>query len=751
MNNLLQLKGQLTSISNKSSFGPLSMPPNKTVSCRDIQRLAKQIKDVIGYWENGRTEIEGTLISVHYNTVVAKSNRLRALLKVGNNAPSENICGAKFERVNGKICHVFTYYVSLEVLKNAVNQLEITERIIQENFSSGEIKSEDFNTISSNKQRIDLLPFSKTNFLSIILDVYYVRKFAVEEVFLDVRENMLVTVYQTNVETKELLSRFGITIHNDKMLNDTTLLLEKEEYQRLAERAPYLISMGIKDFAKLADDCLEEQREQEQRERLIPPPADEPVIGVIDTHFNKEVYFHEWVEYENRLDENIELTARDYEHGTAVSSIIVDGPKGNPHLEDNCERFRVKHFGVATAGGFSSFSILKSIRQIVAENRQIKVWNLSLGSAYEIQGSSISPEGAELDKIQNEYDVIFIVAGTNKSSDSSFNQEKIGAPADSLNSIVVNSVTFNNESASYTRKGPVLSFFYKPDVSYYGGDGARQREKIVVCCDNNGARYVQGTSFAAPWVTRKVAFLIYKMGLSREIAKALLIDASARWDRKDDISFSIGYGIVPKKIDDIITTSDDEIRFIISGQAKDYETYTYELPVPLIQEKYPFWARATLTYFPDCNRNQGVDYTNTELDIKFGRVTPDRKIKAIDNNKQTDEDFHGLYEEDARRFYRKWDNVKYICEDINKRPVPRAKISDAGLWGLNVKSKERLSSMGRSRLNFGIVVTLKEMFGENRYSHFVQLCQARGWLVRELSVQNQIDIYTQAEQEIIFE
>lgn len=43
------------------------------------------------------------------------------------------------------------------------------------------------------------------------------------------------------------------------------------------------------------------------------------------------------------------------------------------------------------------------------------------------------------------------------------------------------------------------------------------------------------------------------------------------------------------------------------------------------------------------------------------------------------------------------------------------------------------------------------MFGENRYSHFVQLCQARGWLVRELSVQNQIDIYTQAEQEIIFE
>lgn len=748
MNNLLQLKGQLTSISNKSGFGPLSMPPNKTVSCRDIQQLITQLEGVIAYWEDGRTEIGGTLISVYYNTVVAKSNRLRAILKVGNKNPSENICGAKFERNNGKLCHVFTHYVPLAVLKNTVEQLEIAARIIQENFPSSEITSEDFNAISLNRKRIDLLSFSKTNFLNIVLDVYYVRKFAVQEVSLDVRENMLVTIYQTNVETKELLSRFGITIHNDKMLNDTTLLLEKEEYQRLAEKAPYLISMEVRDFARLSDDYLEEQREQEQREHLIPSPADEPVIGVIDTHFNEEVYFHEWVEYVNTLDENIELKARDYFHGTAVTSIIVDGPRGNPKLEDNCGRFRVKHFGVATADGFSSFSILKSIRQIVAENRQIKVWNLSLGAEHEIQESSISPEGAELDKIQNEFDVIFIVAGTNKTA---LNQKRIGAPADSLNSIVVNSVTFENESASYTRKGPVLSFFYKPDVSYYGGDGVRYNEKIIVCVDNNGGVPVTGTSFAAPWITRKVAFLIYKMGLSREVAKALLIDAAANWNRRDDISFSIGYGIVPKKIDDIISTPDDEIRFIITGQAKDYETYTYELPVPLVQEKYPYWARATLTYFPDCNRNQGVDYTSTELDIKFGRVDSKSKIKAIDNNKQTDEDFHGLYEEDARRFYRKWDNVKYICEDTNKRPVPRAKISNVGLWGLNVKSKERLSSMGRSHLNFGVVITLKEMSGVNRYSHFVQLCQARGWLVRELSVQNQIDIYTQAEQEINFE
>ena len=36
---------------------------------------------------------------------------------------------------------------------------------------------------------------------------------------------------------------------------------------------------------------------------------------------------------------------------------------------------------------------------------------------------------------------------------------KIGSPADSLNSLVVNAVDFRGKSASYTRVGPVLSFF----------------------------------------------------------------------------------------------------------------------------------------------------------------------------------------------------------------------------------------------------------------------------------------------------
>ncbi|MFX3816638.1 serine protease, partial [Streptococcus suis] len=76
---------------------------------------------------------------------------------------------------------------------------------------------------------------------------------------------------------------------------------------------------------------------------------------------------------------------------------------------------------------------------IVAENRELKVWNLSLGSALEIHKDYISNEAAILDKIQYDYDVIFFVAGTNKPSDSN-RPMLIGAPADSKNSLIFNSV-----------------------------------------------------------------------------------------------------------------------------------------------------------------------------------------------------------------------------------------------------------------------------------------------------------------------
>ena len=755
MNNILQLKGRFEQRSNSSKPGSSKLPKGKSVSSLHLTELSGQLKRILQYWEKNR-DISGALVSVHYTHIVAKSNRLKILLSENSKPPAVSIKGAKFiwePDENGIEIqkHVFIHYVSLKAIEKAIEILSETIIVIEKYFN-GNITSRETEKIAETPAD-RFSEFSKSNFLNAVVDGFYVESFDIDRAAEEITEESIITIYQTGIETKKLLLKFGIHIVDERIIDGTTLRLNPDEAKLLYNHASYLIAMSVTDFSQLTrDQVLEDKAEISNEESLIPHPANEPVIGVIDTQFNEKVYFHEWVEYKNLLDPDIPLTAKDYEHGTEVSYIIVDGPRGNPALDDGCGRFRVRHFGVATHKGFSSFTVLKMIRNMVVSNRDIKVWNLSLGSKLEIKPNFISPEAAELDRIQSEYDVIFVVAGTNIPNGETKKVMRIGSPADSLNSLVVNAVDFRGNSASYTRVGPVLSFFNKPDISYYGGDGPGYMEKIAVCRDDLGAAYVSGTSFAAPWISRKLAYLIHIMGLSREAAKALLIDAAAGWNRKDDISHSIGYGVVPKHIHDIMKTSDDEIRFILTGASEEYETYTYNLPVPVVENAHPFYARATLVYFPQCDRSQGVDYTSTEMDIHFGRVVVENrkvKIKPIDNNQQSEDKFITLYEEDARKMYRKWDNIKHISEEIKERRIPR-KAYDSGLWGIKINTKERLQRK-KEPLQFGVVVTLKEMNGVNRIDDFTRMCMARGWLVHQLDIENQLDIYAKAEEDIVFE
>ncbi len=755
MNSILQLKGRFEQRSNRSRPGSPRLPKGKSVSSLHLIELLEQLKRILKYWE-GNTDINGALVSVHYKHIVAKSNRLKILLSENSKSPTESIRGVKFiweSDDDGKEIqkHVFTHYLSLRAIEKTIEILNATIFIIDRHFN-GSIDSEAAEQLAE-RSDYNFNEIPKTSFLKSVVDGFYVECFDIDRATEEITEESIITIYQTGIETKKLLSKFGIHIVDERIINGTTLRLNPDEAKLLYNNASYLIAMSVTDFAQLTrDDTLDGNEEFDSEESLIPQPANEPVVGVIDTQFNEKVYFHEWVEYRNLLDPNIPLTAKDYEHGTEVSYIIVDGPKGNPKLEDGCGRFRVRHFGVATHKGFSSFTILKMIRNVVASNRDIKVWNLSLGSKLEIRPNFISPEAAELDRIQSEYDVIFVVAGTNVPNGETKKDMRIGSPADSLNSLVVNAVDFRGKSASYTRVGPVLSFFHKPDISYYGGDGSNYMDKMVVCRDDMGAVYVSGTSFAAPWISRKLAYLIHIMGLSREIAKALLIDTAAGWNRKDDVSHRIGYGIVPRHMNDIMKSSNDEIRFIMTGVSEEYETYTYNLPVPIVDNAHPFYARATLVYFPQCDRNQGVDYTSTEMDIHFGRVIAKKgssTIKSINDNQQSEDMQLTLYEEDARKMYRKWDNIKHISEEIKERKRPR-KVYDSGLWGLKINTKERLQKR-KEPLPFGVVVTLKEMNGVNRIDDFIKMCMARGWLVNRIDIENQLDVYAKAEEEIVFE
>lgn len=732
MNHTLQLKGTFEQKTNNSIPGLPNIPSGATVYVSNMEQLQNDLSRLQTYWNNEHY-FSGALISVYYNKVAAKSNRVQSLLS------NKSIRGARFYDIESPK-HLITHFITMEKLNQSIILLSQCINIVKQQFL-GKITHEEIKSIISNDIEIKSETVSKSAFVKTIVDTFYVHKF---DVFLNdssVSNESIISIFKTDTETVKLMHNIGINIDNARVIDETTMFLLPDELETLKNRAPYLIAMEVSDLSELTKADFDFSSKEVPY--TINNPDKEPTIGVIDTLFDENVYFSKWVNYKNYVSKDIQCSDDDFRHGTAVTSILVDGPSLNPDLDDECGHFKVRHFAVAAGKQFSSFSILRNIKQIVAENRDIKVWNLSLGSKLEVNQNFISPESAILDQIQYENDVVFVIAGTNK--EEAEPPKTIGTPADSINSLVVNSVSFDNTPALYTRKGPVLSFFIKPDISYYGGD----KTKKIKVCTTKGIEYVQGTSFAAPWIARKLCYLISVLGLSREVAKALIINSATTWGEQKFDPAVVGHGIVPVSIKDVVNTADDEIQFILYGVSEKYNTYNYNIPIPVNKEKQPFIVKATLCYFPCCSRNQGVDYTNTELDITIGRLNGER-IQPIDNNYQSIENFGYVYEAEARKLFRKWDNVKHVREILKKGSRPK-KVYDKGIWGISLKTKERLEKKWGNGLRFGLVVTLKELGGINRIEEFIHNCQLRGWLVNTIDVDNRIDIYNIAEETIRFE
>lgn len=744
MNNILKLKGKFINKKYDKPSGSRNISSNSTVSYDILETKIEQLKLLQEFWST-QNYFDGALISVHYNRMIAKTNRIAGILYEKGKTPNESIVGARFSK-NQK--HIITHFVKKETITNSINELNTAIDILKREYA-GVLSTEQIEKINKNNFP-SKYNMSCTRFKNLIVDSYYVEYFGVDNNEVPYDERCIVSLFDTNTETIELLKSLNINILENRIIENNTVLLNKDEIELIKSKAPYLISMSMRDFSDITVDEIKKNKQSFGRN--IPSPSIEPTIGVIDTLFDKSVYFSEWVDFRNMLSSDLPDVENEmnYKHGTRVSSIIVDGPELNPKLNDNCGRFKVRHFGVSLHNGFSAFNIIKQIKNIVLENKDIKVWNLSLGSDIEIEENFISPIAYLLDKIQVENDVIFVVAGTNDRRGTN-NELKIGSPADSVNALVVNSVNTLDNPTTYSRKGPVLSFYIKPDVSYYGGDTTSFEECINTIGVGNTEDLVSGTSYASPWIARKLAYLIHILGFSKEEAKALIIDSAEKWGNKysEEQIELLGHGVVPIDINDIIKSKNDEIRFVISGYAEMYETYNLTLPVPIHNDKYPFIAKATICYFSTCNRAQGVDYTNEELDLKIGRIDNNEKIKSINKDGQGE---IGTYidEKKSRNEFRKWDNSKSIKERYSPKNGERDSYKNK-LWGIRIiKTTRFYNNSTRDKIKFGLVVTLKEINGENRIDEFIQRCFFNQWFVEKVEVENQIELYNKAEEEVIF-
>lgn len=759
MNNILQVKIPFRSEKNPAGFGPINMRAGNSLSTEKIGFLQDDLRSIVRYYSERKTFVEKLIIDAKYNDIIAKSSRIKELIKPPKQNLNDAVVGARFSDSElGEEKHIITYYIDKSTIVKNINILDQVKSFI-ENELDGKATKDNFNELSiaddATRQKLknniyEKYGLKKNKMRQLIVDCSVIDSFSVPGISSNNNDNntFLVTFYKTEMSLSTLFEKLKIDSikYSYSFCGESSISMTKELFDLLSEQVPYMISMISSDLSQITFDEIKNTMFDEPI--TIPDPENEPIIGVIDTLFDENVYFHSWVENIDYLDEfeKLSLKNENRDHGTEVTSIIVDGPRLNPWLDDGCGRFRVRHFGVCDYR-ISTAKLVRKIKKIINDNPDIHVWNLSLGTEEEVSKNFISFDAAELDEIQATKNVIFVVSGTNDNRHEKSGIIRMGSPGDSLNSVVVNSIRRDGKPASYSRKGNVLSFFNKPDVSYYGGDFD---ERINVY-SSSGEKQVYGTSFAAPWVSRKLCFLIDVLGMPKEIAKALIIDAAAGWEYKINTYKDkelLGYGVIPIDIKKIIETPEDEIKFVVYGTSEAYKTANYQIPVPKdVDDKYPFVARATMCYFPKCSRSQGIDYTNRELSLSFGRVNNKDRIEDINDNFQDDEHSY-IDERTSRSDFRKWENTKFISKKYkNNRALKSYKDR---VWGLTVVSKERLANE-RDNLNFGVVITLRELNGINRIDDFIKACTLRGWIVNEVFVENRIEVYNSIQEELQFD
>lgn len=740
---------------NVSFFGG-----RQSINTEDVDKLINELNTVKDCFKDDNLLNGYVVFTVRCNKIMAKSNRISWLFSFEGKKANEWVVGSSFYGEGNRYQQI-VYSLPKPNLDIVLNRLAWLKETLIASFD-GSVTKQQLTTINETPGSLPELfintNLKKTNFIDTCQQITFIKDIFVDRDYKATDHSVLVNMIKVpSIPSIDVLNKLGI-VPIPSGLPEDIYLLTKDDANKLGEKAPYLIVSQTVDFAtfdfgEVADNAFDD-------EPHIDSPNNEPIIGVIDGLFAKDKpelfrnpYFSEWVENHDMLENpTTDLDIVDYSHGTEVDSLLVDLPRLNPDLNDGCGRFRIRHFGIATSRGVSVSYMIKTIRAIVEDpkNSDIKVWNLCLGnSVCEINKSYISLEGALLDELQsNNPNIIFVVSGTNKKSSVPNPPTMIGAPADSINSIVVNSVTFDDEPASYSRCGPALSFFIKPDVSTYGGDGGQE----LYVWSPWGKWHNAGTSFAAPLISRKMAFLMGVMKLDRNIAKALIIDSVMKWDAgylKN--SNYIGRGVVKPSIEEIVKGENDEIKFFVQGRSKEYLTYTYSLPVPICDDnKYHYRARATLCYFPVCSRNQGVDYTNTELSLQFGRLKKGNKgIDTIDKYRHyLEEGF--TFEDEARETFRKWDNLKTIIDSFPSKNIIGKDVlnSDNKNWGIHISYNERGAGAKTSYVDWGLVVTLKATDGINRISDFIHACEFNGWLVTPIIYENYVELKAKLNEEV---
>lgn len=381
-----------------------------------------------------------------------------------------------------------------------------------------------------------------------------------------------------------------------------------------------------------------------------------PVVGLLDSGVSLNSLTKHWVtrgkgcQYsDNQLNT---------EHGTYIATLLIHGDSISDTNDSSIRGCKIVDVPVVPANGVDGVTLANNIKKAIEINPEVRIWNLSVSLKGEINTDEFSKFAMALDDIQEQHDIIICKSAGNDSA--FYTKSEVGnlsIGAESVRSVTVGSLNRSSDSfayskekfpASYSRKGPAPASLVKPDLTHFGGDlfalkpnpsTGSDFQEISDTASTDGLNFIHkvGTSFSTPKVAKNLAELdlLTKQKYSPLTLKSLAIHSGKYYETPalsaEQRLNTLGYG----KPDNASTTlfgSSYASTLILEGKLqKGSHIDIMEFPYPDALIKNGYFTgkiKVTLLYDPILMNNQGTEYCQSNLEIKFG--TYDKKINTTD-------------------------------------------------------------------------------------------------------------------------
>lgn len=404
---------------------------------------------------------------------------------------------------------------------------------------------------------------------------------------------------------------------------------------------------GIREISAMPSFDCEESQIQFAEDIPVKQPQDNvnyPIVGVLDDGIADIGHLSPWLLSERSQTHLIEEDIC-RKHGTPVASIIEYGDVLEPHSNTGTEGCLLIDFPIKDKTTYQyENEILLNVREAIAANPDVKVWNMCIGTNNTAKTDSFSDYAIELDKIQDEYDVLICKSvGNCENYKKNAPVSRISESADSVRSLVVGSIAqakheFDlaeaNQPSPFSRIGPGPAQIIKPDLVHYGGNagiddnGRETRTPILALTEDGHVDGFVGTSFSTPRVTSIAADLANKLGgeYSPLLVKALMIHSAqypdgVTLDYADKLKY-MGFGL-PSNANLMLHNDPNEITLIMQDNLPKghfIEILDFPFPKTFVDDQGYFKGCITVTLVTDTilDATQGAEYCQSNINVYLG-------------------------------------------------------------------------------------------------------------------------------------